>query len=150
MRSAAEKKLQKLSRKELLEMLLMSQKRAEELEGRLAEVEESLSERKIAIANAGYISEEGHRVNQVFESPQDLAAKYLDIVHAQSGIAEERCRIMEEEIRKKADTMLADTEAQCAAILQNARNKSTAYWNMANQKLTDWINAADFSANRAG
>lgn len=139
MRFATDKKLQKLSRKELLEMLLASEKRARELESDLAEAEKTLKERRTAISQSGTVAEATLHVNQVFDTARNAANQYLENVRAQSENVEEHCRALEEESRKKADAILADTEAQCASMLQNARNRSAAYWNMANEKLMERI-----------
>ncbi|MBE7066479.1 MAG: DNA repair protein [Ruminococcaceae bacterium] len=70
--------LQKLNRKQLLELLLKQTQRADELERRLEETEKKLQERLLKESQAGSIAEAALKVNCVFEAAQAAADQYLE------------------------------------------------------------------------
>lgn len=72
------KELKKLSRTELLEMLLMQTKRVEELEAQLVEVKKQLEDKNIKIAKSGSVAEAALQLNGVFEAAQNAADQYLE------------------------------------------------------------------------
>lgn len=72
------KELRKLSRAQLLEMLLLQTEKAETLEKELAEVKEKLADRKIQIERVGSIAEASLELNGVFQAAQAAADQYLE------------------------------------------------------------------------
>ena len=78
--------LKKLSRHQLLELLLRETKRVEELEAELAEAEKKLRDRRIAELEAGSIAEAALKLNGVFEAAQAAADQYLENIRAAAGI----------------------------------------------------------------
>lgn len=70
--------LQKLNRKQLLELLLKQTQRADELEHRLEETEKKLQERVLKESQAGSIAEAALKLNCVFEAAQAAADQYLE------------------------------------------------------------------------
>ena len=70
--------LKKLSRQELLEMLIESEKRVRQLEEELAEAKEQLEDRRIQIENSGSIAEAALKLNGIFEAAQAAANQYLE------------------------------------------------------------------------
>lgn len=75
------KELQKLSRRQLLELMIEQSKRIEELEQELASVKEELADRKIILENVGSIAEASLQLNHVFEVAQKAADQYLESVY---------------------------------------------------------------------
>lgn len=72
------KDLKKLTRAELLELLVYQTKRVEKLRAELDDAKEQLSQREIHLQEAGTLSEAALRLNRIFEDA-DLAAKqYLE------------------------------------------------------------------------
>ena len=71
------KSLKKLSREELLEMLIEKEKRVEELETELAKAREELEDKRIRIERSGSIAEAALRLNGVFEAAQAAVDQYL-------------------------------------------------------------------------
>jgi hypothetical protein len=65
-----DKELKKLSRAELLEMLIEQSKRADELQAKLDKAEEELNSRQLKVDEAGSIAEASLRLNGVFEAAQ--------------------------------------------------------------------------------
>lgn len=104
-----EKELKKLTRSELLELLLYQTKRTEELEAKLEEAERSLSEKPpIQSSTPGSIAQEAMKINGVFEAAQAAAKQYIDNIKVCSG----RC-----------EKMLADTKHHCAELERKAQEK---------------------------
>lgn len=73
-----DKELKKLSRKELLEMLVIQTRRTEQLEKRVSELEERLSDKTIKIENVGSLAEASLKLSGVFEAAQQAAELYLE------------------------------------------------------------------------
>ncbi|MEE1282719.1 MAG: DNA repair protein [Acutalibacteraceae bacterium] len=73
-----DKELRKLSRADLLEMLLMQSKEVERLRSELDEANRKLENRKILLENSGSIAEAALKINEVFEAAQLAADQYLE------------------------------------------------------------------------
>lgn len=72
-----EKELKKLSRRQLLELLLKQTEYSEFLEKKLKETERKLDDKILIEAEAGSIAEASLRLNGVFEAAQAAANQYL-------------------------------------------------------------------------
>ncbi|MCC8126078.1 MAG: DNA repair protein [Clostridiales bacterium] len=73
-----DKELKRLSRSELLEMLIIQMEENEKMKQRLAEAEAELADRHIRIAEAGTLAEAALRLNDVFAAADQAAAQYLE------------------------------------------------------------------------
>ena len=71
------KELKRLSRTELLEILLHQVEENEQLRERLEEAERQLTERAIVIENSGSMAEAALRLNSIFDHAQQAADDYL-------------------------------------------------------------------------
>lgn len=110
-----EKELKKLSRRQLLELLLEQTERADQLQAKLDEAERRLRDRTLTESEAGSIAEAALRLNGVFESAEAAAAQYIENVKKLSenqALFNERA---EAESRKKAEALLSETEERCRA-----------------------------------
>lgn len=74
------KKLRKMSRRMLLEMLLEQSKEVERLEKELEEARRQLQERRILLEETGSIAEAALKLNHVFEAAQAATDQYLENV----------------------------------------------------------------------
>ena len=83
-----EKELRRLSRMDLLEMLLEQSKEVERLQTELETVKKQLNDRRIMEQEAGSIAEAALRLNKVFEAAQQAADQYLENIRIQSGISQ--------------------------------------------------------------
>lgn len=72
-----DKKLKKLRRVDLLEMLVALSKENENLKKQLKEANAELAKRKIDIKKSGSIAEAALKLNGVFEAAQKAADQYL-------------------------------------------------------------------------
>ena len=75
-----EKELKKLSRAELLELLVYQTKKVEDLQDELDEANRRLANRRIMLRNAGSIAEASLEINEVFRAAQTAADQYLENV----------------------------------------------------------------------
>lgn len=73
-----DKELKKLSRADLLELLLASNRENERLRKQLDEAKELLANKEINIDHAGSIAEAALVLNGVFEAAQKAADQYLE------------------------------------------------------------------------
>lgn len=80
-----ERELRKLSRADLLELLLEETKENEKLRIQLEQAQEQLADRRILIENAGSIAEAALQLNGVFQAAEEAAAQYLENVRRLAG-----------------------------------------------------------------
>ena len=118
-----EKDLRKLTRKQLLELLLAQTERVHILEDKLKSAEEALSNRKLEESEAGNIADAALKLNNVFKAAQAAADQYLENVKSNSLSAEEKIKQIEEDARLRAEAMIADAEKKCAEREQASENK---------------------------
>lgn len=72
-----ENKLRRMKRKDLLEILLLQNKKINELEKELINTKKLLDSKEIIISKAGSIAEASLKINEVFEVAQKAADDYL-------------------------------------------------------------------------
>lgn len=83
------RELRKLSRADLLELLVQESKENERLRSELKKANQKLADRKIAIQSAGSIAEAALELNGVFRSAEKAAAQYVENIRR---LAEEHAR----------------------------------------------------------
>ena len=83
-----EKELRRLSRMDLLEMLLEQSREVERLQKELETVKNQLSARRIMEQEAGSIAEASLKLNKVFEAAQQAADQYLENIRIRSEISQ--------------------------------------------------------------
>ena len=106
------KELKKLSRADLLELLLVQTKENETLKEKLLAVEKQLEERQLRLTPVGSLAEAMVAVNGVMDAAQAAADQYLENITA-----------MKEETRKECDNMLQAARKEAAKILSEARRQ---------------------------
>lgn len=116
-----EREVKRLSRAELLEMLLAQSKEVESLQQQLVAAGEKLYQRELLLETSGSIAEAALRLNGVFEAADAAAAQYL-----------ENAARREAEAQEKADRLLTDAQAQCEAKLREAEAQRQALISQAN------------------
>ena len=140
-----DKEVRKLSRAELLEMLIDQSTELEACKKKLAAAEAALADQKIAIDKAGSIAEASLLLNGVFEAAQAACQQYTLNVRERSERQEVLCGDQETESRVKADEILAEAERKCAAMeretalkcdemLRKAKADSQKYWDDVSKK----------------
>lgn len=81
------KELKKLSRRELLEMLISQSKELNQVQQELEEAKRQLEDRRILLDNTGSIAEAALKLNRVFEAAQEAADQYLENIKALNNAA---------------------------------------------------------------
>lgn len=93
-----EKELRRLSRLELIAMLLEQKRDNERLEAENKELRAQIEDRRLNCREAGSIAEASLRLNGVFEAAQKAADQYLENLR----IIERKRKEMLEELQEKA------------------------------------------------
>ncbi len=73
-----EKELRKLSRMDLLELLIMEGKKNRQLQEEIEKLKEELQNKQILIRESGSIAEAALKLNGVFEAAEAAAKQYLE------------------------------------------------------------------------
>lgn len=139
----ANKELKKLSRAELLEMLIAQSKEVAALKKQLNHAEELLQDRQILIDNAGSIAEASLQLNGVFEAAQNAAAQYLENIQRQASL----CAKMERQSHERAEKLLSDTKIRCSymetetkkkceRMVKDARLQAQKHWDDTSEKVS--------------
>ena len=110
-----DKELKRLSRTELLELLLAQTKEAERLARKLEKAEQMLADRQLQINKAGDIAQAALAVNGVMEAAQAAAQQYLDNIIR-----------MEQETRLRCKKILDDAQQAAQQIRQEGKKSSAA------------------------
>ncbi len=79
------RELKKLSRLELLELLLRQMEENEQLRSELEQARKQLNSRKIELENAGSIAQASLQISRIFEAAQMAADIYLENVRRAAG-----------------------------------------------------------------
>ena len=119
-----DKELRRLSRGELLEMLIAHAAENDQLKNRLEQAEAQLRDRKIAINNAGSLAEAALSLNGVFQAAEAAAQQYLENIERISGQQDAICRSMKE----KAEKETAQMRQEAQAYSQKVHAEADAYW----------------------
>ena len=126
------KKLRKISKKELLELLLSQAKRIEELELELQVANDKLNSKEIMIAEVGSLAEASLKLNDIFEVAQRSVDQYMFNV-------QKKCQRLEEDTNKKCQEKEQEMEEQLAQVEQKLK-ELTDKKNKCISKNTDKVN----------
>ena len=144
-----EKDLKRLSRADLLEMLIDQSVDLNKIKKRLRNAENKLGVREIAIDEAGSIAEAALQINGVFEAAQNACEQYMENIRTLSDRQEAISRQREEESSRRISARIEETERRCAEMeaeakekcekmLEKAKADSEAYWEDVSQKLEEF------------
>ncbi len=122
-----EKEFQKLSRRQLLELLLLQTERADSLAAELELTKDKLQSKILAEKEAGSIAEAALRLNGIFEAADAAAAQYLENISMTKELQKKLLADAEKEVKQ----IIADAEAEAArirleaeALLKEARDSA--------------------------
>ena len=110
-----EKELRKLSRYQLLELLIMQTSRADTLQAQLDEARQELESRQIRMQQIGSIAEASVQIGGLMEAAQNTADLFLETT------------------KKRLEQMEQDKAKEAALIVENARRE--ARWIMESAKM---------------
>ena len=119
-----DKELKRLSRGELLEMLIAQASENEKLKQELEDAQAALQDRSIAIDNAGSIAEAALQLSGVFEAAQNAAEQYLANIQRMNDQQDLIAQKLQGDARKKAAAIVADADEYSRKIHEEA----DAYW----------------------
>ena len=146
-----EKELRRLSRAELLEMLISQSIELQNCKDKLAEAEAALQDRSIAIDKAGSIAEASLMLSGVFDAAQLACQQYTDNIRQLSERQAKVCADMEEKSRAKAQQIISEAERkqkdmeretrlECDELLRKAQAESQQYWDDVSSRLEAFYN----------
>jgi len=122
--------LKKLSRLDLVEMLLEVTRENEQLREALDEANKKLESRTIAVDETGNLAEAALRLNGVLEAAQAAADQYLENIKAREEQQKQICIQMEQE-----------TQEKCNRLMQSAKSQVDQYLNHINTHLREISNS---------
>ena len=103
-----DKELKKLSRADLLELLLVQTRETESVKRQLLEAEKALEERQLRLTTVGSLAEAVLEVNGVMAAAQEAANQYMENIAAMEAEAKQRCESMIRAAQKEAQRILED------------------------------------------
>ena len=118
-----ERELRRLSRADLLELLLAQRRENEQLRCILDQTQAQLVDRTIKIENAGSIAEASLQLNGIFTATQDSCQQYLDNIRMMNDRQTQVCQQMEQETKEKCDRMVAEAEMKAQQCWENCSVK---------------------------
>ncbi|MGM9976165.1 MAG: hypothetical protein ACI32G_04460 [Bulleidia sp.] len=127
----ADNNLSRLTRKELLELLVKISEENDALHQRVQELEKKLSDRTISLSNAGSIAEAALKMNDVFEAAQKSADDYLYNVRILGNKYLTLC----EKRYNEADEIRKQAEEDARRMKEDTRNEIDARYNAIETKL---------------
>lgn len=117
------KELKRLSRAELLELLVAQSKEIDKLNGLLAKASEELEKKQIAIDEAGSIAVASLKLNGVFESAQQAADLYLTNAKEKAEKTTQNCERLERDTRRKCEQMITKARTNGQRYLDEINSK---------------------------
>lgn len=112
--------LKKLTRAELLELLIEQTEENEKLRTQLRDTENKLLDKRLTCENAGTLADAVLKLNGVFEAAQSACDQYIENIKYMSD-----------------PDAVKHTEEKCNAMLAEAKAEADAYWNEINKKVED-------------
>ena len=118
-----ERELRKLSRSDLLELLLAQRRENEQLRCLLDQAEAKLADRTLKINNAGSIAEASLQLSGIFNAAQDSCQCYMDNIRLLSERQSAICQQMEEETKERCSKMVSEAEMKSQQCWENCSAK---------------------------
>ena len=139
------KDLKRLSRADLLEMLVDQSIELQQMKIKYEAAQKALEQREIIMDQAGSIAEAALQLNGVFEAAQASAQQYLDSVESlanrKANQAErQQCDDLLKRTQWRCIKMEEETKLCCAQMLERAKVESQSYWDEVLDKLDAYYN----------
>lgn len=129
------KDLKKLTRTELLEMLLHQVEENEELRRQVDELQAELDSRALVMQQSGSMAEAALKLNGVFDQAQQAADDYLRNLQLANAEPEAYSRKIRQEALDEADAIIAEARSRSDRILAEADE----YWLHMRQRVQDLL-----------
>lgn len=130
-----EKELKRLSRAELLEMLIAQSKKLNRVEEELASAKVELEKREIAVTTSGTLAEAALKLSGIFEDADRAAEQYLESLRTQATQADK----IVAEAQIKADGIIKTAEQQRQVILSNAEKEAKQHLESFNAQFKEFL-----------
>ena len=101
------KEMKNLSRRELVDIIYQMKKNEQEMQKEIAALQKSLQDKRIRLSTAGSVAEAAANITQVFSAAQMTADLYLREIACMKADTETECAKMLEDAKKKAKYILA-------------------------------------------
>lgn len=118
-----ERELRRLSRTDLLELLLAQRRENEQLRCILDQTQAQLADRTIQMNKAGSIAEASLQLSGIFNAAQDSCQYYLENIKLLSERQNAICQQMEQETKEKCARMVAEAELKSQQCWDNCSAK---------------------------
>lgn len=138
-----QKELKRLSRTDLLEMMLDLSKENEHLRKELHQVKARLEDRTIAVEQSGSLAEAAMNLNGVFQAAQAACEQYSMNIRAQADALLAQAREKQEGADARAGEILARSNAQADRILAQARAQAKQILDEAGEKAKQILDEAE-------
>lgn len=146
------KELRKLSRADLIEILIDQSIEMQSLREKLNKAEAAQERRAMAIDKSGSLAEASLKVSGIFEAAEEACREYTENIKFLSERQEEISARLEEESRRKAEQMLEETRIRCekmesaakvacAEMQEKAKANAQRYWDELVAKLDAYYDA---------
>lgn len=146
-----EQEMKRLSRAELLEIIILQSKENETLKEENGKLRQEVEDRRIAISEAGDLAEASLRLSGIFEDAEAAVAQYKEnivrlskdgggsVASGSKKLTEAKRQAAEilTEAQREADSILAEAEAQRS----KAKRDADRYWNEVSKKLDGYLKA---------
>ena len=119
-----DKELKRMSRAELLQMLITQVEENQSLQTRLEAAETQLKDRSLAVSETGTMAEAALSLNGVFQAADAAAQQYLDNIRQMQERQELLYQEAEDEAKRNADAIVAEADAYS----RKAHADADAYW----------------------
>lgn len=116
-----EKELRKISRKELLELLLEQANRIVDLEKELANAKAKLEDKRIMLNEAGNLAEASLKITDLFQKTMETCKIYSDNIEELNSRIEKEVREKYEAIEKQKLIELENTYKNNAISIKNSK-----------------------------
>ncbi len=119
-----DKELKRMSRAELLQLLITQVEENQSLQTRLEAAETQLKDRSLAVSETGTMAEAALSLNGVFQAADAAAQQYLDNIRQMQERQELLYQEAEDEAKRNADAIVAEADAYS----RKAHADADAYW----------------------
>lgn len=144
-----DKELRRLSRAELLQLMLEQARENEQLRGEVSALREQLEQQKITCENIGSLAEAALAINNVFQAADRAAQQYLQEVSQRVGDQDRELHEKYEQAQNQVDTLIWESQEKATAILGEAeasaekiRAEAEAHLNLAKVQAEELLNNA--------
>lgn len=126
--------LKKLSRSELIDILLEQDGMIEELKIQLEEANLALESKKMKIDKAGTLAEASLLISGVLEAAQSAADVYLENIRD----TESACQKVRDEADAEAKKIVEEAEKSAEQTKADAKTAADNYWNEVSERLENF------------